>query len=97
MPDNRLKEYLQPYPGIRDFIFAPPEAGETRTWIFGADGTPQTIINFHFSSFLMNGWRVVRDSPSLVAERAGAGVSVSVSVRGSETRVVYEIHRAPNG
>ncbi len=90
MPDSRLKEYFQPYPGIRDFIFAPAE-GASRTWIYGADGAPQSVLDFHFTSLITSGWRVVQNSPSLVAERAGAGVSVSASTRGSETRVVYEL------
>ena len=91
MAQPPLKDYLEPYPGIRDFIFTPPAEGESRTWIFMAVEEPQTILNFHFTSLLTHGWRVVQNEPSLIAKRADAQLEVSTLRRQDETRVVYEV------
>ena len=93
MSDTALKQYLEPYPGIRDFIFAPhaPIEGTPRTWIFCAAEDPQEILNYHFSFLLTHGWRVLQSEPSIVAQRAGADLSVSTLRRNDETRVVYEV------
>ena len=86
-----LKDYLEPYPGIRDFIFAPPGEGQSRTWIFCADEPPQTILDFHFSFLITHGWRVLQTEPSIVAKRGDADLSVSTLTRNDGTRVVYEV------
>ena len=91
MSDSALKEYLQPFPGIGDFIFVPPETGESRTWIFRADEDPALILDFHFSSLITHGWHVVKTAPTIVAERDGSGVSVSAARRQDETRITYEV------
>ncbi len=86
-----LKDYIEPYPGIRDFIFAPPGEGAFRTWIFAADEKPQTILDFHFSFLITHGWQILQNEPTLVAKRAGADISVSTLSREDGTRVVYEV------
>ena len=92
MPQTALKDYIEPYPGIRDYIFAPPAEGVSRTWIFiTAEDPPQTILNYHFVSLLTHGWRVIRNEPLIVAKRADADLLVSVVSREDETRVVYEV------
>ena len=91
MSETSLREFLQPYPGIGGFIFAPPEAGESRTWIFRASGDPKLILDFHLVSFMTHGWRVTRSDGALLAERGGAGVSVSALRRQDESRVIYEV------
>ena len=86
-----LKDYIEPYPGIRGFIFAPPGEGSSRTWIFAANETPQTILDFHFSFLITHGWQILQNEPALLAKRAGDDISVSALSREDGTRVVYEI------
>jgi len=88
---TRLKDYIEPYPGIRDFIFEPPGEGSSRTWIFAADEAPQTIMDFHFSFLITHGWEITQNKPSLLAKRAGADIAVSALSRNDGTRVVYEV------
>jgi hypothetical protein len=52
---------------------------------------PKIILDFHFSSFMTHGWRVLKTAPTLVAERADAGISVSSLRRKDETRIIYEL------
>ena len=92
MCETALKEYIQPFPGIPSFIFAPPATRESRTWIFGANEEPESVLNFHLAAFLAQGWHVLESAPSVVAERGGSGVSVSASRRRNETRIVYEVY-----
>ena len=96
MSDSALKEYIQPFPGIGGFIFVPPETGESRTWIFRATDDPQHILDFHFSSFMTQGWNVVENGARVLAERGGEGVSVSASRRKDETRIIYEVIHGGN-
>lgn len=91
MATTALKDYLEPYPGIRDFIFTPPSEGRSRTWIFAADEPPQTILNFHFSFLLTHGWQIVQNEPTLIAKRADADLSVSSWTTDDSTRVAYEV------
>ena len=91
MPQTTLNEYIEPYPGIRDFIFAPPASGPSRTWIFCAAEEPQRILDYHFSFLITHGWRVLQSEPTLVAHRGNADLSVSTLRRNDETRVVYEV------
>ena len=93
MSESALENYIQLFPGIRDFIFAPAETGKSRTWIFGADDAPQFILNFHFESLLTHGWKVIESSSGLTAERSGSAVSVSASRLKDQTRIVYEIRQ----
>ena len=86
-----LKDYIEPFPGIRDFIFAPPGEGSSRTWIFAADEAPQTILDFHFSFLITHGWQITQNAPALMAKRAGTDIAVSTLSRGDSTRVVYEV------
>ena len=88
---TRLNDYIEPFPGIRDFIFAPPGEGQSRTWIFTADETPQTILNFHFSFLLTHRWRIVQNEPVILAKRGEVDISVSTLSREDGTRVVYEV------
>ena len=94
MSETALQKYIQPYPGIRAFIFAPPATGDSRTWIFGADEPPEMILDFHFAWLMTQGWTVLESSPRLVAEREGAGLSVSASRQKNETRIIYEVTAA---
>ena len=89
---TNLKDYIEPYPGIRDFIFAPPAEGQSRTWIFCADGAPQTILNFHFSFLITHGWEIVQNEPSILAKRGQADLSVNAETRDDGTRIVYELN-----
>ncbi len=91
MTEYALEHYIQPYPGIRGFIFAPPATGESRTWIFDADVPPELVLNYHFASLLTQGWRVTEGSPKITAERGDSGVTVSVSSRNDGTRIIYEV------
>lgn len=91
MSETSLKEFIQPYPGINDFIFFPTATGEFRTWIYRAMEDPQTIMNFHFMALMTQGWNVKDSSASIVAERNGSGISVSTLRRENETRIIYEI------
>ena len=91
MPDTALKDYIEPYPGIRDFIFVPPPVGESRTWIYCAVEDPQSILNYHFASLMTHGWRVLQNEPTILARRAGTDLSVSTMRRGDESRIVYEL------
>ena len=88
---TRLNDYIEPFPGIRDFIFAPPGEGASRTWIFSADENAQSIMNFSFSFLITHGWEIVQNEPSLLAKRAGTDIAVSVLSRDDGSRVVYEI------
>ena len=92
MPEAALKDYLQPFPGIRSFIFAPPPEGESRTWIFRAIEDPQLVLEFHFTTLLTQGWNVVENASTLVAKRGTSDLSVSALRRQDETRIVYEVH-----
>jgi hypothetical protein len=96
MTESQLKDYIQPFPDIGDFIFVPPSSGPSRTWIYRAEDDPQLILDFHFSSLMSTGWRVKETSPVIVAERAGSSLSVSTLRRQDGTRVVYEIQSAQN-
>ena len=91
MSEAALKEYIQPYPGIGGYIFAPPATGESRTWIFRCTEDPKTVLDFHFSSLMTQGWRVLKLAPALVAEKSGSSVSVSSLRRSDETRIIYEV------
>ena len=91
MSESALENYIQLFPGIRGFIFAPPATGESRTWIFGADEPPESVLDFHFAWLITQGWTVTQSSPQLVAEREGAGVSVSASRQKDGTRITYEV------
>jgi len=91
MPLSELGHYLQPFPGIRSSIFLPAPTQGTRTWIYRADETPEFVLDFHRSSLLTDGWRVLELSPAVVAERGSSSVSVSASRRGDDTLIVYEV------
>jgi hypothetical protein len=94
MNSERLTDILEPFPGIRDFIFAPPPSGASRTWIFCATEDPEFILNYHFASLVTHGWRVTQSQPSIEARRGESGLSVSTLRRNDETRIVYEVHAA---
>jgi hypothetical protein len=94
MADTSLKQILEPFPGIRDFIFVPPAEGDRRTWIYGATEDPQLVLDFHISSFISGGWRVREGRPDVRAEKEGAVVSVSTLRRNDETRIIYELQNS---
>lgn len=91
MPLTELGQYIQPFPGIRGSIFLPAPTPGPRTWIYRADETPEFVLDFHRSSLITDGWRVVKVSPAVVAERGSSSVSVSASRRGDETLIIYEV------
>ena len=90
MAATTLRDFIQPFPDI-SFIFVPPAEGWSRTWIYRAAEDPQSILDYHFSSLMTHGWRVLETSPRLVAERHGSNIAVSASRLKDETRIVYEV------
>ena len=90
-----LKDYIEPYPGIRDFIFTPPTEGSSRTWIYCSDEATQTILDFRFSSLITHGWRILQNEPSILAKRGDTNLSVNALTRNDGTRIVYELRKIP--
>ena len=91
MTETTLLPFLEPFPGIRDFIFLPSADLERRTWIYGAEEDPQFILDFHISSLISRGWRVIESSPEVVAEKEGASLSVSTFRRKDQIRIIYDL------